>query len=174
MRFLLLALILIFSTPAYGAEIIADFSENSLSVLNEELRFLRKRVSAVTGFIGNNIEACNATATTYLPPFSYDCWTTETIVDDFRMPFDGTFKYMQVSVLNVPGSGNSWKGVLRINRANTNIVCTITEASNHCFNDSAAVRFYRGDVITFAIVATGTPTGTAAVSWAVGFRVDNT
>ena len=91
------------------------------------------------------------------------CNASETAVDDTESPMNWTATGIYASVETGPAAGKSWNAMLRVNGANTALLCTIANPDTSCTATSTvSVSVAQGDNITILWTQNAAPASSAA------------
>lgn len=113
--------------------------------------------------IGGNGDP-NETALRYGGAGAFTFVTTEA---DRQIPVSGNVHHLTARVSTAPGTENGWTIVLRNNKTDTQLTCTILDTDNTCTDVLHAVTFTSPDLLSVAVSPVGAPSGAGNLAWSV-------
>ena len=88
------------------------------------------------------------------------------------MPAGGTVTHLHVAVENAPGLLDDWQFFVRLNGADTEVTCTVSNTDTTCTSDPALEAvFQEGDMITIRAVGINNPPDTE-MRWTARFTAN--
>jgi len=97
-------------------------------------------------------------------------FTYVTTESDRQIPVTGDVRNLTAVVSTAPGTGNSWTIMVRKNKSDTTLTCTISDDSKLCEDTSHTETYSTGDLFTVAVTPGGTPAGAGNLAWSISLH----
>jgi len=118
-------------------------------------------------FFGTQTTAASTSATNYIYPAGSNVATPSSTeaIRQIPMPVAGTIRNFAVTHDVAPSSGKSWFYSVHKNGAATGVSVTIADTAVSAVDSTNSFAFQPGDLISIAVVPTGTPTAPGIYYW---------